>query len=67
MSEKEVSKKAMQIPKGRTFKLSRTSKEPGGWDTLGMLRKSEVASVPKAMCDGKSFRVQVGEVHTGRS
>lgn len=49
MSEKEVSKKAMQIPEGRTFRaeLQKDFKVP---EALGMLRKRKAASVPRKLC-----------------
>lgn len=62
------SEQRKQIPKGRTFQAEQNFKGTGGWDTLGMLRKKRVASVSKkAMCDGRSFRVQVGGKFWSRS
>lgn len=49
LSEKEVSEKAMQTPEGRTFQAEQNC-AAAGWDTLGMLRKSKVASVPRKLC-----------------
>ena len=69
LSEKEVSEKAMQIPKGRTFQAEcrRTSKAGRLGHTWHVAEERGGQCAKKATCDGRSCRVQGGEVQTGRS
>lgn len=59
LSEKEVSEKAMQIPEGRTFRaeLQKSLRLGRTWH-VEEAQGSQCTE--KAVCDGRSFRVEVG-------